>query len=383
MNKSDDHLSKFKDNLAFYFSEKLDYPFAKPYWIYISVSHKCTYKCQMCGVVNILKDQELSTQTVKKTLDEIASWGKDCVILFTGGEVFLRKDFFELIEYSAGKGLKAEAVSNGSLIDEEMAHRIICSGLQNIAVSLDGARQVTHDAIRQKGAYQKALSALRYLVAAKKKAGSGPQISTWTTIMKENLDELYDVIPLVKDIGVECLVFHPVIVAQDDMQNTCADAPFWISKETLPILRKQIDKITDYQRKHGLVAFLHDPYLWLNYFEGTLKKQQWKCNPFVFLNIGPDGEVRSCGASFGNIKESSLNDCLQNSEADKARRFMKACEKPCLQTCWAHPESDSLAAIVENFIREIKPDISGRSALLNEAMQELQEYEQKLKNYIP
>jgi sugar phosphate isomerase/epimerase len=46
--------------------------------------------------------------------------------------------------------------------------------------------------------------------------------------MKENVRELYDIIPLVKDLGVECLVYHPVIVAQEDMQNTSPNARFWL-----------------------------------------------------------------------------------------------------------------------------------------------------------
>jgi len=349
-------LKEFEGNLTYHFSEVLDYPFAKPHWIFISLSHRCTYNCQMCGVVKILKGHELPGEVLRETLDEIAKWKKDCVVLFTGGEVFLRNDAFELISHAVKKGLKTEAVSNGSLIDEGLAFKIISSGLQNIAISLDGAKEATHDSIREKGAFRKALNAITELVKAKKKLGSGPQISVWTTIMKENVGELFDIVSLVKDLGVECLVYHPVIVAQDDMQKTSPDAPFWISKERLNILKDQIGKILDYKMKNGLVAFLHDPYLWINYFETSLTKDNWKCNPFVFLNIGPDAEVRSCGASFGNLKDMSLDDCLLSQDAFQARRLMKACPKPCLQTCWAHPESDSLIEIANRFINNIKND---------------------------
>ncbi len=366
-------LEDFKVNLAYHFSEKLEYSFAKPYWIYISLSHKCTYRCQMCGVVKILKGYELPAEVLKRTIDEIASWNSDCVVLFTGGEVFLRKDVFELINYSVEHGIKTEAVSNGSLINEELASKIVSSGLKNIAVSLDGAKETTHDSIREKGAFKKALGAIKNLVEAKKKLGKGPQISVWTTIMKENIEELSDIIPLVKGLGAECLVYHPVIVAQEDMQNTCPDAPFWVRKERLDILKGQIDRILDYQAKHGLVAFLHDPYLWLKYFELTLNKQNWKCNPFVFLNIGPDGEVRSCGASFGNINEMSLDACLMSQDAFQARKLMKACAKPCLQTCWAHPESDSITEIANNFVRGMK-DNKDKSRILKAGVKLLEKY---------
>jgi len=376
-----DHIKRFSQNLAYYFSDKLNQPLAKPLWIYLSLSHKCTYRCQMCGVVNILQGYDLGKDEVKKLFDEIASWGWDLTIVITGGEVFLRSDVFEIIEYGCAKGLKIEAVSNGALITKDLADRVISSGLKNIAISLDGAKESTHDAIRQKGAFKKAVSAISNLVQSKKERGYGPQISVWSTIMKENINELFDIIVLVSNLGIECLVYHPVIVAQDDMQNTGPDAPFWVKGRDLEVLKEQIDKITDYRAKHGLVAFLHDPYLWLKYFNGQLSKQDWKCNPFVFMNIGPDGEARSCGAAFGNAKNIGLDKCLVSQEALKARSLMGACQKPCLQTCWANPESDSLIKMTEDFIAQVRDD-KNKSKLVKEALNMLSHYENKLKEYV-
>ena len=373
------YLKEFEENLAYHFSEKLNYPFAKPHWIYISLSHSCTYNCQMCGVVKILKGYELPNETVKRSLDYIASWNWDSVVTLTGGEPFLRSDIFDIIKYSVKKGVRTECISNGSLIDKELANKIIASGLQNIAVSLDGAKSETHDHIREKGAFEKAVSALKYLAKAKREFGGGPQISVWTTIMKENVNELFDIAPLVRDIGVECLVYHPVIVAQDDMQNTSPNAPFWIRGDNLRILKEQIDKIVEYSNEYGLVAFLHDPYLWLDYFKGTLTKKHWKCNPFVFINIGPDGEVRSCGDSFGSAKSNGLDDCLYTQESFRARKIMKICQKPCLQTCWARPEADSLIDIAETFIKNVYKD-KNRKQYLKKALKILDRYETIVKN---
>lgn len=371
-------LNKFNSNLGFHFSEVLGYPFVKPYWTYISLSHKCTYNCQMCGVVKILKEHELPKDIVKKALDEIYKWQEDCVIMFTGGEPFLREDIFELIDYSVKRNLKTEVVSNGFHIDDELAHKIIISGLQNIAISLDGAYESTHDAIRKKGAFKRAINAITNLATLKTKLGYGPQISAWTTMMKENVYELFEIIPLARSLGVECLVYHPVIVMQQDMQNTSSESPFWIERHNLTILKEQIDKIRDYQSRHGLVAFLHDPYLWLKYFSGTLSKKEWKCNPFVFINIGPDGFVRSCGSAFGNIKEMSLTDCLNTKEAQKARERMRSCQKPCLQTCWARPEADSLIGIAQDFVSGMDniPENNGdKKKIIKEGLALLNKYD--------
>jgi len=372
------YLKKFEKDLDYYFSEILEFPYAKPQWIYMSLTHNCTYECKMCSVVRILKEYELPLDTAKKALNEIAAWGRDCEVVITGGEPFLRADIFELFDYGVSKNIKMEVVSNGACIDESLSYKIISSGIQNIAISLDGAQEATHDFVRQKGSFKKAVNAITNLVRAKKKTGGGPQISVWTTIMKENVNELFDVIRLVKDLGVECLVFHPVIVAQDDMQNTSSEAPFWIGEDKLYALKGQIDKIVKYQAKYGLVAFLHDPYLWLKYFEGTLTKQDWKCNPFVFANIGPDGNFRSCGSAFGNIKAAGIESCLHTQQADKARRSMKMCTKPCLQTCWAYPEADSLTQIIKRFIlgvRESGLEQKEKRCLIEKGLYVLETYE--------
>jgi MoaA/NifB/PqqE/SkfB family radical SAM enzyme len=378
-----DYIKNFEQNLAYYFSEVLEKPLAKPLWIYLSLSHKCTYRCQMCGVVNILQGHELSVPAVKNIFDVIAGWGWDLTVVLTGGEIFLRNDIFEIIQYGAAKGLKIEAVSNGALITKELADKIISSGLKNIAISLDGAKEETHDTIRQKGAFHKAISAIQNLVESKLKSGSGPQISVWVTIMRENVSELFNIIPLVKEAGVECLVYHPVIVNQDDMQNTSSIARFWLKDNDIELLKTQIDKIVDYQQKHGLVAFLHDPYMWIRHFKGELAKKDWKCNPFVFLNVGPDGDVRSCGAAFGNIQKLGLDECLKTKEADQARRTMKNCQKPCLQTCWANPQSDSLTGIINTLIdnlRKDRLDKQSKKQLLLTALSKLTSYEEMLKN---
>jgi len=336
----------------------------------------------MCGVVNILEGYELSSDTVKRILDEIASWKWDSTIVITGGEPFLREDIFDIIDHGSSLGLKLEVVSNGSLITPALSKKIIASGLKNIAISLDGSRKESHDLVRAKGAFEKALDAIKNLAASKRALKSGPQISVWTTIMKENVNELFEMIPLVKNLGVECLVYHPVVVAQEDMQNTSSEARFWLNNNDLEVLKKQVAKISSYEKHYGLVAFLHDPYMWVKHFKQELTKKEWKCNPFVFINVGPDGNVRSCGAAFGNIIDSSLGDCLKSSQADKARKIMKGCRKPCLQTCWANPEADSLPDIIDTFIRDLRRDKPGakeKNEVLTAALAKLTEYEELVK----
>jgi MoaA/NifB/PqqE/SkfB family radical SAM enzyme len=81
-------LDEFNLNLGFHFSEVLNIPLVKPYWIYISLTHRCNFDCQMCGVKKILREYELDINILKRVLREVASWNSDCVVMLTGENPF-------------------------------------------------------------------------------------------------------------------------------------------------------------------------------------------------------------------------------------------------------------------------------------------------------
>lgn len=381
----DASLEKLKRDLRYRFSELLHEVFIEPHWIYISLTHQCNNACVMCGVRHILKDKQLPGDLIRRLLEEISSWKSDQVVVFTGGEPFLRRDTLDLVAKSVSLGIATELVSNGSLIDEGLAGRIVRSGLKNVAISLDGARAQTHDAIRgRQGSHDEALRALRLLSKSKKDSGpAGPQISAWVTVMDQNMDELNAIAQLTKSVGVECLVYHPVIALQEDMQRTKKEGSLWVAADRLEALRLQMGDLLNLSQTDRRIAFLHDPYLFLDYFRGDLKRSQWKCNPFEFLNIGPDGQVSSCGEAFGSILKMSLGDCLRTKDADAARKKMALCPQPCLQTCWARPEADSLEKVIDVFCAALdsRSDLSShaKTALLGEAFCFLDEFEKTLK----
>ncbi len=77
-----------------------------------------------------------------------------------------------------------------------------------------------------------------------------------------------------------------------------------------------------------------------------------------------------------------LGACLNTGEAYRARNIMKNCAKPCLQTCWANPQADSLTNIIDTFIYDLKKDNIDRKSKkesLFAALSKLTDYEELLK----
>ena len=80
---------------------------------------------------------EMDTKTGKKFVGDLADFGVP-VLLFSGGEPFLRHDLFELAGYAREQGIRVALSTNGTLITEETAHRIKNIGFSEVGISLDG-----------------------------------------------------------------------------------------------------------------------------------------------------------------------------------------------------------------------------------------------------
>jgi MoaA/NifB/PqqE/SkfB family radical SAM enzyme len=378
----EDELKKFELNLGFHFSDSLNKLFVYPTNVYMPVTNRCNLKCWMCDVVMVPRPVlELSLDEIKRALDEVKSWGGDQIILLTGGEPLMRKDIFPIIDHSISLGLRTEMISNGTLIDAITAERLLESGLHMIAVSLDSVTPRIHNATRGvKGAFDGAVRGIRNLVTAKEKRGSPVWIEVWTTITNLNLEELSAIAHFTNSLGIDYLIYHPVIIGQVQMQNAINDGFLWIPKSRIPLLEREIGAIKEFSKSHPhFNPWLHDPDLLPRYFRKELTTAEWKCNPYMFLSVTIHGQLQICGDPFGDIRQESITSILRSAESFKVRKKMKSCRTNCLQSCWARPEADQLARICGDFHQAIAPyPPIEREMVLARALDVLEDYLKKL-----
>ncbi len=168
--------------------------------IIFSVTARCNLKCIMCDIP-ASRGVELPTGVLFSALEDAAALGASTAV-FSGGEPLLRRDIFELAEFSRKLGLNACLTSNGCLIDEEAAGRIADSGVNVVNVSLEGDRQV-HERLRGAGTYDKALLALRLLRAR------GVETTIASTVSRYNYSSLEHIVELAGETGATTLKFQP------------------------------------------------------------------------------------------------------------------------------------------------------------------------------
>ena len=170
------------------------------------VTRRCNMNCRHCraGACDIEYPGELSTVECKKVLDNIASFAKPIIIL-TGGEPMMRGDIFELAAYGKSLGLRMVMAPCGHYVNSESVAKMVESGIECISLSIDSSTAAGHDDFRgTPGAFDIVLAAAK----AAKEGGLDFQVNT--TVTRDNIGELADIMKLARSLGA--VTFNPFLL---------------------------------------------------------------------------------------------------------------------------------------------------------------------------
>jgi len=166
-----------------------------PWNVHIDLTYRCNERCVHC-YLDHHDHGEMTTREVKNVLDQLADAGA-LFLTFSGGEIFLRQDLFELIRYARGLNFDVSLKTNALLIDESRARKLRELDIRKIQISIYGADAAIHDAITKvPGSLERSLRAIQFLLA------EGLQVKLACPLMKQNLAAFRDVQSLAETLGV-------------------------------------------------------------------------------------------------------------------------------------------------------------------------------------
>ncbi len=336
-------------DFIFWFSRKIGYPLIAPDILQVSLTYKCNLRCKMCNIMNLpQQEDELSTEQVFHIIDEAKANGIK-QILFTGGEPFLRKDIFEICQYSSEKGLMNIVTTNGTLIDENLAEAIFTSGINHIHFSLDGTEE-SNDFFRGSGVFSKVIKAIQ-LLDNKRKNKRHFSIGIACTVMNKNVKDLFGVLHLADTLGVDSINFQPLIKDNTNFVNR-GEPDFWLGNDEIRILEEEISRINCFKARHIIVSQEPRMELLIKYYQGGLTKRNWVCfggfkTVFICFSKGSP-LVYSCHGTCGNLDKISLKKSWTSKEAYKLRLHSKKCRDLCLQACYSKESAQSLVNLLKN-----------------------------------
>jgi len=301
------------------------------------------------------KGEELSTEEILNIIEQIVAWSKEAEVVFSGGEPFIRKDIFKLIDSVCERKLKLSINTNGSFIDKDTAEKLTSYPVYHINFSLDGDNSKTNDAIRGEGVFLKVLEALQFINEAKKKNGSiFPLVSLNVTMMKENITGISNFIPLAKKYNVNNVFFQPVVFDNTNVQEK--NEPICPNKAELDAMINMLKKIGSESKGERIYVQIPDLKLLRDYFlpaKNNGLKRKWRCFVgYSRISISSFGHVYSCSEKFGEIRKNTLKEIWSSKNAAEIRKKFNNCRKFCLQTCYARPDAESLYRVIKALFKE-------------------------------
>lgn len=299
--------------------------------VFWELTRACNLSCPHCRASSTasVSTDDLSLPEIKNIIDGVSlreNLNKS-IIVFSGGEPLLRQDIFDIISYTARKGLKPALATNATLITPEIADKLKQSGLGKVAVSIYGSSREYHDGfLNQSGAFDSSLIGIENL----KKNGISIQINT--TITKQNEFDVENIARLALNLGAgayHIFLLVPVgrgtAIAGDEINPAEYEKLlFKINAFTKqPEYNGIFIKVTCAPHYYRIAGISSAP-------KGAVTKGCLAGSGVCF--ISHKGEVYPCGylpVKAGDLKNESFADIWDNSPVFRSLRDTKALKGKC------------------------------------------------------
>jgi radical SAM protein with 4Fe4S-binding SPASM domain len=167
-----------------------------PLSVQVDLTWRCNERCVHCYLDH---DDlgELTTAEVKDLLDQLAAAGV-FFLSFSGGEILLRKDLFEILEHARRLAFDIKLRTNALLIRAEEARRIGELDVRQVQVSVYSHRADIHDGITKvRGSLDRTVESIRRLRA------EGLKVIVACVLMRQNREDYPGVQALAATLGAQ------------------------------------------------------------------------------------------------------------------------------------------------------------------------------------
>lgn len=290
----------------------------------------CNLRCSHCYHNREREHSDMSIQKVRKMVDDLYStasrWGLRPRLNISGGEPIMRDNLMDILEYTSEKSIETRLLTNGTLIDSNIAEKIHSRGVDILQISLDGSKK-THNEIRGRDyAFDRALRGVR------KSREEGIFVTVSMTGMKSNLDEIEKVVSISEENGANYFGVQTYVPTGRD------DPELLNNKEMFELY----NNLREYQKRHPDIEILETEVLWqlmrderTPAMENAVKEGKFLegCGAgYSGISVLSDGTVYPCRRmpiKIGNIEEGLVSLIARNGFMKRLRELENNCEEGC------------------------------------------------------
>ena len=179
-----------------------------PLSVQLDLTYRCNERCVHCYLDH--EDHgEMTTAEIKELLDQMADAGV-FYLTVSGGEIMMRRDFFEILEHARLRTFCIKLKTNGVLIRKKEAQRLRELGVESVQISIYSHRPEVHDAItKMPGSFRQSIEAVRLL------RKHGIHVDMANVLMIHNVHDYGGVKALAAELGAQFII-DPTITPMMD-----------------------------------------------------------------------------------------------------------------------------------------------------------------------
>lgn len=282
--------------MAYYYD--LAYKNNVPVSVVLELTTKCNLNCEHCYLPKH-SNAGLNTKTVTNLLTDLCKLGVSHV-LFTGGEILLREDLFELIRVARSLHMRVTLLSNGTLLNEQKIQQLSELFITEFSTTIFSLDSNIHDSITGVNG-----SLDQLLINLSRLKEHGIRVKLKMPVMKKNRNSIEQVKQFCDDNQFEFLA-SPTIFPKNDGDDT----PISLRLDGIELCEvvKKLDEMNDF--KESLVHQREVPCIAI----------------FYSFAIDANGDVFPCNSllyKVGSIFENSVSEIWNFSERLKKIKEIK------------------------------------------------------------
>ena len=219
-----------------------------PVRIEIHPTNRCNLKCRFCWQTTATKDAyslELSDERLIDVVHQAHGLDVKEWIVSGGGEPMVRGSVsVKVMELIKEYGMWGQLTTNGVLLNEDRARRLVEIGWDQIQFSLDGPTAEIHDYLRDKeGTFDAAVRNAGMLSYFKRKLKrDAPYLGFNTVLCAKNFDHMEGMIELAYKVGFQLVYFEPIYAGYLEQERLALTEE---EKAALPKYAKAAKKLGD------------------------------------------------------------------------------------------------------------------------------------------
>jgi len=280
------------------------------------LTYRCNLGCGICFQNRETQDSELDTRNAAEIINKLPRLCKK--INLTGGEVFLRRDIFEILGLLKERSLRVFIITNGTLLDEEKAELLVkFRNITGVQFSIDGPREI-HDKMRgMPGAFEQTCKAIKFI-------NHRLRTSLSCVITRRNAGDLVGVLEVARGLDIrnvtytfeyfntarECEIAKGILNDEKALNVKVEDDNYLFD---IPDIALKIKELKRAARSYGIGAVI-SPGIAARHLKeylsgGPLGKLHLTCRGLTTGRIDPSGNLIFCQSirkRFGNLAQNSL-----------------------------------------------------------------------------